>query len=132
MSSSSAAIFFCRFRASLSSRIAAPSSSSDPLRSDEIQQVQFTEILKWKNQWKKKTDLNEMMWFIRSSLVYFKLRDILQYPIVVHVSLQFFFYILIIATSFRHFQCLNSGTEELVASRGTMGRMNLWLTYSAG
>lgn len=92
MSSSSAAIFFCRLRASLSSRIAAPSSSSDPLRSNEIQQVQFTEILiNVKKSMKEENRLNEMMCFIAFSLVYFKLRDILQYPIVVHVSLQIFF-----------------------------------------
>lgn len=82
---------------------------------------------------KEENRLNKMMCFIAFSLVYFKLRDILQYPIVVHFSLQFFFlHILIMATAFRHFQCLNSGTEDLVASRRTMGRMNLWLTYSAG
>lgn len=91
MSSSSAAIFFCRLSASLSSRIAAPSSSSDPLRSDEIQQVQFTEILiNMKKSMKEENRLNEMMCFITFSLVYFKFRDILQYPIVVLVSLQFF------------------------------------------
>lgn len=40
---------------------------------------------------KEENRLNEMMCFIAFSLVYFKLRDILQYPIVVHVSLQIFF-----------------------------------------